>query len=66
MVLLLNLGSKVKVLDEDKLWNVSVKVKAGQKLAAGQVYAVCPETQLIEHRLMVPPNLSGFCGELCS
>lgn len=53
-------GSKVKVLDEDKLWNVSVKVKAGQKLAAGQVYAVCPETQLIEHRLMVPPNLSGI------
>ena len=53
-------GSKVKVLDEDKLWNVSVKVKTGQKLAAGQVYAVCPETQLIEHRLMVPPNLSGI------
>ena len=48
------------MLDEDKLWNVSVKVKAGQKLAAGQVYAVCPETQLIEHRLMVPPNLSGI------
>ena len=53
-------GSKVKVLDEDKLWNVSVKVKAGQTLTPGQIYAVCSETQLIEHRLMVPPNISGI------
>ncbi|MBQ3068182.1 MAG: V-type ATP synthase subunit A [Oscillospiraceae bacterium] len=53
-------GSKVKVLDEDKLWNVSVKVKVGQTLTPGQIYAVCSETQLIEHRLMVPPNISGI------
>lgn len=52
-------GSKVKVLDEDKLWNVSVKVKVSQTLTPGQIYAVCSETQLIEHRLMVPPNISG-------
>ena len=53
-------GSKVKVLDEDKLWNVSVKVKVGQTLTPGQIYAVCSETQLIEHRLMVPPSISGI------
>ncbi|MGN1034407.1 MAG: V-type ATP synthase subunit A [Oscillospiraceae bacterium] len=53
-------GSKVKVLDEDKLWDVGVKVKVGQILTPGQIYAACSETQLIEHRLMVPPNISGI------
>lgn len=36
-----------------------MKVKVGDKLEGGQIYATLPETPIIEHRLMVPPELSG-------
>ncbi len=57
-------GSQVNSLDDKKKWNVSVKVKAGDKLSGGQIYAVLPETEIIEHRLMVPPALSGEVVEV--
>lgn len=55
----INRGSSVSALDDKKLWNVTMKVKVGDKLEGGQVYATLPETPIIEHRLMVPPELSG-------
>lgn len=55
----INRGSSVSALDDKKLWNVTMKVKVGDKLDGGQIYATLPETPIIEHRLMVPPELSG-------
>lgn len=55
----INRGSSVSALDDKKLWNVTMKVKVGDKLGGGQIYATLPETPIIEHRLMVPPELSG-------
>ena len=55
----INRGSAVSALDDKKLWNVTMKVKVGDKLEGGQIYATLPETPIIEHRLMVPPELSG-------
>ena len=55
----INRGSSVSALDDKKLWNVTMKVKVGDKLEGGQIYATLPETPIIEHRLMVPPGLSG-------
>lgn len=55
----INRGSSVSALDDKKLWNVTMKVKVGDKLEDGQIYATLPETPIIEHRLMVPPELSG-------
>lgn len=55
----INRGSSVSALDDKKLWNVTMKVKVGDKLKGGQIYATLPETPIIEHRLMVPPELSG-------
>lgn len=55
----INRGSSVSALDDKKLWNVTMKVKVGDKLEGGQIYANLPETPIIEHRLMVPPELSG-------
>jgi V/A-type H+-transporting ATPase subunit A len=52
-------GSKVNSLDDEKLWNVTMKVKVGDKLKGGEIYATLPETPVIEHRVMVPPLLSG-------
>ncbi len=55
----INRGSSVSALDDKKLWNVTMKVKVGDKLEGGQIYATLPDTPIIEHRLMVPPELSG-------
>ena len=52
-------GSKIDSLDTEKKWNVTLKVKVGDEVEGGAVFAVCPETALIEHRCMIPPKMSG-------
>ncbi|HYE82605.1 MAG TPA: V-type ATP synthase subunit A [Clostridia bacterium] len=46
-------------IDEGKLWDAKILAKVGDVLTAGSIYAKVQETTLIEHRLMVPPNVSG-------
>lgn len=57
-------GSNVSSLDEKALWDVTMKVKVGDEVQGGDIYATCPETPLIEHRCMVLPNLSGKVVEV--
>ncbi len=52
-------GSSVPALDPEREWEVTMLVKPGDQLAGGAIYAQCPETPLITHKLMVPPALSG-------
>ena len=52
-------GSQVNSLDDTKLWNVTLKVKVGDTVKGGEIYATLPETPIIDHRLMVPPAISG-------
>ena len=52
-------GSNIDSLDTEKKWNVTLKVKVGDEVDGGAVFAVCPETALIEHRCMIPPKISG-------
>lgn len=57
-------GSDVDSLDVKKLWDVTMKVKVGDVLKGGDIYATCPETDLIEHRCMLSPLLSGKVVEV--
>ncbi len=57
-------GASVSSLDPDKLWSVTMKVKPGDRLEGGQIYATLPETPIIEHRLMLHPDLSGVVKEV--
>ena len=57
-------GIAVSPLDPDRLWAVTMKVSVGDRLEGGQIYAVLPETPIIEHRLMLRPNLSGVVKEV--
>lgn len=52
-------GCNVPSLDEERLWDVTVTVKVGDRLSGGAIYAECPETSIIRHKCMVPPALSG-------
>ena len=55
----ISVGSEVPHLDTDKKFDVTIKVKTGDMLEGGDIYAVCPETPVIEHRCMVHPDLKG-------
>ena len=46
-------------LDEEKLWDVDITVKLGEKLKEGDVYAQVQETEAIRHKIMVPLGVSG-------
>lgn len=52
-------GSTAAPLDEEALWDVTIKTALHDQLKGGAIYATAPETDLIEHRFMVPPHLSG-------
>ena len=50
-------GSDIAALDVERRYDVTMTVKAGDKVTAGQVYATCPETPLITHKCMIPPSV---------
>lgn len=52
-------GLRMPTLDEEKQWDVTILVKEGDVLTGGDIYATCPETNNIIHRILVPPTLSG-------
>jgi len=52
-------GIGMITIDEEKLWDAEIIVRIGDYLDSGDIYAKVQETSLIEHRLMVPPGISG-------
>lgn len=52
-------GSAIPSLDEKREFDVTVTAKPGDRLNGGAVYCTCPETPLITHKCMVPPNMQG-------
>jgi len=57
-------GASVSSLDADRLWTVTLQVKPGDRLEGGQIYATLPETPIIEHRVLLHPDLSGVVKEV--
>jgi len=59
-------GRGLNALNETKLWDITFKVSVGDKVEGGDIFAVTPETSLIEHRLMVPNNIRGTVSSVKS
>ena len=55
-------GADVSSLDTEKKYPVTMTVKTGDKLSAGEIYCTCPETPLITHKCMLSPLSKG--GEI--
>lgn len=55
----ISVGFTIPALDEETTWDVTVCASVGESLSGGMIYATCPETPLIEHRCMVPPEMAG-------
>ncbi len=52
-------GVSVNNLDREKKWSFSPRVKAGDEVSEGDVLGVVQETEIVEHRILVPNGVSG-------
>ena len=58
------IGGNIKILDDEKLWDVTILAKLGQKVQYGDIVASTQETSLIEHRIMIPKGIQGEVVEV--
>ncbi|HXZ56480.1 MAG TPA: V-type ATP synthase subunit A [Gaiellaceae bacterium] len=56
---LLASGTRPGTLPSDRRWPFSPAAGVGDELAAAGLLGVVPETETIEHRVLVPPGISG-------
>ncbi|MCL2299939.1 MAG: V-type ATP synthase subunit A [Firmicutes bacterium] len=52
-------GVEVASLDRDKKWQFTPAAKAGDRIAAGDVLGTVQETEVVSHKVMVPPGTQG-------
>ncbi len=52
-------GISVQSLNRSKKWKTKILVSKGDVVKSGQPIAVVKETKLIDHYIMVPPNVKG-------
>ena len=63
---LIQRGIEAPALDRKKKWYFQPKMKKGTKVIGGDVLGIVQETPLIEHRILVPPHVTGVVGDICS
>lgn len=56
-------GIGLMSIDEEKLWDYKARLSVGDTVKPGQIFGTVQETLMIEHRLMVPPNVKGTVVE---
>jgi len=59
-------GVTVQSLDTEKLWDVHITVKPGDKIFGGAIIAEVPETKAILHKSMVPPDTYGTVSSVAA
>jgi V/A-type H+-transporting ATPase subunit A len=52
-------GVSVPALDRTKKWEFTPTKLAGEVVTGGDILGVVQETPIIEHRILVPPNMKG-------
>ncbi|MFW5890700.1 MAG: V-type ATP synthase subunit A, partial [bacterium] len=57
-------GIGLTSIDFEKEWSVNIKVEKGDKLEEGFVYGTLKETELIQHKLMIPTGLGGKVSDV--
>lgn len=57
-------GIEVPALDREKKWKFTPGVKAGDTVSGGDVLGAVRETDVVLHKIMVPPKMSGTVKEI--
>ena len=59
-------GIDVPALSRESVWHFDATVKAGDRLSGGDVYGTVRESELILHKIMLAPKLSGTVVSISS
>ena len=59
-------GIHVDSLDREKKWNFVPTAEIGEEVSGGDVLATVQETEVVEQKIMVPPDVKGKVKELKS
>lgn len=59
-------GIHVDSLDREKKWNFVPKAEIGEEVSGGDVLGTVQETEVVEQKIMVPPDVKGKVKELKS
>lgn len=59
-------GITLPALDREKKWDFEPRVKAGEDVEPGAILGVIRETVLVEHRVILPPGISGKVKDIKS
>lgn len=54
-------GVNIPSVDGNRAWDITLKVKVGDRVDEGDIYATVQESSIIEHRFIVP---DGICGKI--
>jgi V/A-type H+-transporting ATPase subunit A len=57
-------GQQIQPLDTEHKWKFEPKAAEGDRVVPGTILGVVSETPLVEHRVLVPPGLSGTVVKL--
>lgn len=57
-------GIEVPALNREKIWNFVPQKKAGDKVSGGDIIGTVAENEIVNHKIMVPPNINGTISEI--
>lgn len=57
-------GVDIKALNRDKKWDFSKIVKEGDKVEPGDILGTVSETEIVNHKIMVPYGVSGIVKKI--
>ena len=59
-------GVDAPALDREKIWHFETSLNFGDKVTAGDVLGTVKENDVVEHKIMLPPGMSGSVIEMFS
>lgn len=59
-------GLTARALDHTRRWQFTPRVVVGEEVSGGTILGTVPETQSIEHRVLVPPHVKGRVAHVVS
>ena len=59
-------GVEVNSLDREKVWEFKAQKNVGDYVSSGYILGIVPETEVIDHKIMVPFGIEGTIKEIKS
>jgi len=57
-------GIEIAAIDREKKWDFKPRAKEGEEVISGDILGVLQETEIIEHRILVPFGIEGKVKEI--